>query len=121
MSACPSCDSLRDRLEAAEAKCEALRAANRSLERRVDWADRLRAEFNAYKTAVADKLHFRMRAVITGSPERHLLNLLARIHRDGGHYTEEHGLEKSVADADLKVAAAYAELGSSDPEEKMPP
>lgn len=34
----------------------------------------------------------------------HLLNLLARIHRDGGHYTMKHGLEKSVADADKIVA-----------------
>lgn len=36
--------------------------------------------------------------------ERHLKNLLARIHRDGGHYTEEHGLNKSAADADRIVA-----------------
>jgi len=28
-----------------------------------------------------------------------LMNLLAYIHRDGGHYTAEHGLEKSVKDA----------------------
>ena len=34
----------------------------------------------------------------------HLLNLLARIHRDGGHYTIKHGLEKSVKDADEIVA-----------------
>ncbi len=33
-----------------------------------------------------------------------LLELLARIHGDGGHYTEEHGLDKSVADADLIAA-----------------
>lgn len=26
-------------------------------------------------------------------------DLLATIHRDGGHYTAEHGLEKSLADA----------------------
>jgi hypothetical protein len=36
--------------------------------------------------------------------QRHLLNLLARIHRDGGHHTDQHGLTKSVADADLRVA-----------------
>ena len=36
---------------------------------------------------------------------KHILqNLLAIIHRDGGHYTEEHGLEKSVEDA-IKVVA----------------
>lgn len=33
-----------------------------------------------------------------------LLNLLARIHRDGGHYTMKHGLEKSVEDAHKVVA-----------------
>ena len=39
----------------------------------------------------------------------HLLrNLLARIHRDGGHYTEAHGLEKAVADADVIVARLFA-------------
>ncbi len=27
-----------------------------------------------------------------------LLNLLAVVHRDGGHYTEEHGVDKSVED-----------------------
>lgn len=32
-----------------------------------------------------------------------LLNLLARIHRDGGHYTETHGLEKSAQDAEEKI------------------
>ena len=32
-----------------------------------------------------------------------LLNLLARIHRDGGHYVEEHGLDKALEDADAKV------------------
>lgn len=30
-------------------------------------------------------------------------NLLARIHRDGGHHTAEHGLEKSCSDAQEKV------------------
>lgn len=32
-----------------------------------------------------------------------LRNLLARIHRDGGHYTDMHGVEKSAADAEAKV------------------
>ena len=36
--------------------------------------------------------------------KRHLLNLLARIHRDGGQHTAAVGLEKSVEDADLRVA-----------------
>lgn len=37
-----------------------------------------------------------------------LLGLLARIHRDGGRYTMLHGVEKSVKDADLKVAVMNA-------------
>lgn len=33
------------------------------------------------------------------TPEQMLRDLLAVIHRDGGHYTEEHGLQKSFDDA----------------------
>lgn len=50
----------------------------------------------------------------------HLGNLLAVIHGDGGHYQDEHGTAKAVADAEAKVvqwlasddakAAAYTEL-----------
>lgn len=43
-----------------------------------------------------------------------LRNLLALIHGDGGHYLEEHGLEKALADAEIKVleprAASAPEL-----------
>lgn len=45
------------------------------------------------------------------SANGHLLNLLARIHRDGGQYTEEHGLDKSVADANARVATLNADKG----------
>lgn len=34
----------------------------------------------------------------------HLSNLLARIHRDGGHYEAEHGTEKAVAEAEKRIA-----------------
>jgi hypothetical protein len=37
--------------------------------------------------------------------EHHLRNLLAVIHRDGGHYATEHGIEKASEDAE---AAWYA-------------
>lgn len=37
-----------------------------------------------------------------------LLNLLARIHRDGGHYVQKMGLARAVADADKLVAELYA-------------
>lgn len=40
-------------------------------------------------------------------------NLLARIHRDGGHYTEQHGVAKSVEDADRRVAEAYGDLAEA--------
>lgn len=36
--------------------------------------------------------------------EDSLLNLLAWIHRDGGHYTHKHGIVKSVRDAEVIVA-----------------
>jgi len=41
--------------------------------------------------------------------QAHLRNLLARIHRDGGHYTEAQGLEASVAAADGIVAKLWGE------------
>ena len=36
--------------------------------------------------------------------ERMLRDLLATIHRDGGQYTEQHGLQKSVEDAIMIVS-----------------
>lgn len=35
---------------------------------------------------------------------RHTSNLLARIHRDGGHYEGEHGTSKAVEDADFIIS-----------------
>lgn len=34
-----------------------------------------------------------------------LRNLLARIHGDGGHYVEQHGIDKAIEDADARVVA----------------
>ena len=39
------------------------------------------------------------------SYEAMLRNLLARIHGDGGHYVEQHGVDKAAAAADALVAA----------------
>ena len=36
--------------------------------------------------------------------ERERDDLLCRIHRDGGHYISEHGIEKACQDADVIVA-----------------
>lgn len=52
--------------------------------------------------AVSDKLRAErdtLRAELAAAQ-----NLLARIHRDGGHHTEAVGFAQSVADADLKVS-----------------
>ena len=35
----------------------------------------------------------------------HIYDLLARIHRDGGQYTADHGVEKSCDDAEAQVVA----------------
>lgn len=42
-----------------------------------------------------------------------LSNLLARVHRDGGHYESEYGTDKACADADLIVAGLYARAEAS--------
>jgi len=42
---------------------------------------------------------------------KHLLhNILAYVHRDGGHYTENHGIEKSVGDAIAIIANFNANI-----------
>ena len=48
-------------------------------------------------------------AALTKESRPHLSNLLARIHRDGGHYEAEHGTEKAAQDADLLVAHSNME------------
>lgn len=40
-----------------------------------------------------------------------LRDLLARTHGDGGHYVEQHGLEKAAADADILIADWRAQMG----------
>ena len=40
----------------------------------------------------------------------HLGNLLAVIHRDGGHYQDEHGTEKAVEDAMMIIPSQRADL-----------
>lgn len=51
------------------------------------------------------------RALAAAMPFEQLLrNLLATIHRDGGQYTEQHGLEKSTQDAIQRVATSNAAM-----------
>ena len=42
--------------------------------------------------------------------ERDLLNLVCRIHRDGGHYIAKYGEAKAIADADIVAAQNNANL-----------
>lgn len=41
-------------------------------------------------------------------------NVLARIHRDGGHYITQHGWEKACVDADAVVCRLQAQLAASE-------
>ena len=44
----------------------------------------------------------------------HIYDLLARIHRDGGQYAAEHGVEKACDDAESQVAAWLDTINSVD-------
>ena len=44
----------------------------------------------------------------------HIYDLLARIHRDGGQYAAEHGVEKACDDAESQVAAWLDTMNSVD-------
>lgn len=58
---------------------------------------------------IADWLRQRDHAHSRPDYERNLLDLLAVIHRDGGHYTEEHGRERSIKGAVEKVVKMLAD------------
>jgi hypothetical protein len=48
--------------------------------------------------------------VVSMDPALLLRELLAAVHRDGGHYTYRHGIEQSVVDAMVTVAALHSVL-----------
>lgn len=55
-----------------------------------------------------------------GEPDERALNLLARIHRDGGHYVAEHGLHKALQDAEgivIERIAALDEIAALTPDQ----
>ena len=68
---------------------------------------------NAYKLGHRDARHEAAEIACRGDAEierlkrerHHIYDLLARIHRDGGQYTAEHGVEKSCDDAEAQVVA----------------
>jgi hypothetical protein len=45
---------------------------------------------------------------------RKIGNLLAVIHRDGGHYQSEHGLDKAIADAHQRICDTRVAIGAAD-------
>lgn len=84
-SKCPVCER------------DALMVRVRELE---DERDAAREEVIAFRGALHDH---QLMAKEHDTASKRLSDLLARIHRDGGHYEAEHGTEKACADADEKV------------------
>lgn len=63
-------------------------------------------DLGAFARAVVRQVELARPALPWEARVRALLgNLLAVIHRDGGHYIEEHGWEKACADAEALVLA----------------
>jgi hypothetical protein len=105
-------DAMREGLAA----CEALRAEIRLGDAVLGSARRYNAALNGQIREMVRSVERRNAAVARqrrdaerfrterNTMRDRLLNLLARIHRDGGHYTTEHGVEKACEDADGIVA-----------------
>lgn len=80
-------------------------------------ARRIVGQYRNNYTDITEDRFCNLEAHITSALEQReqlLRNLLARIHGDGGHYTAEHGLEKSVADADVAYVALYERLETAE-------
>lgn len=78
----------------------------------------LKAELNAWNEGYSPDAPARAAVESSrGEDYSYCLNLLAVIHRDGGHYTEAHGVKKSTDDAMTKwhEAAHDAEFGRPQP------
>jgi hypothetical protein len=91
------------RAEAAEARSKDLGEVLFCLAEQVDMSgylknhgdDNFRSAYDNARAALASE----GAAAGEMTPGQHLGNLLAIIHRDGGHYQAEHGTQKAVADA----------------------
>lgn len=96
------------RLKRWKSETEAQRACNRLNTGRADELEALKADNARLLDSLTKESNARCEAedklAAMTDAARHLSNLLARIHRDGGHYEAEHGTDKAVADADDKVA-----------------
>jgi len=98
-------DAVRER---DEARAHTSTAAFMRIERQRDEA---RAEIKRLRDALRKLFIKPLRDAERERDEarRDLGEILAIIHRDGGHYTGEHGISKSVADAHATWAAMVAE------------
>ena len=88
----------------------------------IDARDMIKKELIAGKIIPHMTIHFPViieaineliisRKIIEVDPYKHYLqNMLAIIHKDGGHYTKAHGLKKSVGDAMSLVAELRMEI-----------
>lgn len=79
-----------------------------NLRRANQHTEELSAEFERLYTGALKREH--ALAVENRRVCQVLSNLLCRIHGDGGHYEAEHGTDKAVVDADIKVANDHARL-----------
>lgn len=89
-----------DRIEALEREVKELRADIETF-----WKPQFDEQVERAEAAEAERDEAR---ISLGEAEHHLSNLLARIHRDGGHYEADHGAVKAAEDADKIVANLYA-------------
>jgi hypothetical protein len=89
-----------DRIEALEREVKELRADIETF-----WKPQFDEQVERAEAAEAERDEAR---ISLGEAEHHLSNLLARIHRDGGHYEADHGAVKAAEDANKIVANLYA-------------
>ncbi len=70
---------------------------------------------NEVQHEAADMLRNQHEELLRMTKERtHIYNLLAIIHRDGGQYASEHGIEKACDDAGAQVATWLETINSVD-------
>jgi len=72
-------------------------------------ADQLHISLEGLEKELEIRTKYNDRGVDAVEPLTMLRNLLASIHRDGGHHTEKVGLAQSFKDADERVATLNAE------------
>lgn len=96
---------LLDALDAERAKTARLRRNNETLHRTIETM----LEAGAIVVSRAEKAEAKR-----DETERHLGEILANIHSDGGHYQSDHGTAKAVADAHEKITQMRVEIDKAE-------